>query len=336
MKRREFLISSAAVLSYLLSGCEIMGERKEPRELRIETPKASKPKNPRVYVLKTEDRKAGVEKLMQEFDLKIEGSVAIKANYNSADPFPASTHPDTLSAMVDVIKNFETQIVLAERSGMGDTSRVLEETGVMQLAREKGFKIVDLDNYDGWILHKPAESHWKNGYLFADVFSMADNIIQTCCLKTHRFGGHFTMSLKNSVGMIAKYWRGYNYMAELHSQNQRKKIAEINLSYSPALIVMDAIKAFSHGGPERGTLIEPKLMLASNDRVALDAVGVALLRIYGTTPEVSRGSVFEQEQISRALELGLSSGKFEVISLNKEAEIICSEVEKILWGQFLV
>ena len=95
---------------------------------------------------------------------------------------------------------------------------------------------------------------------------------------------------------------------------------------------MDAIKGFSHGRPERGPLIEPKLMLASNDRVALDAVGVALLRIYGTTAEVSRGSIFEQEQISRALELGLSSGKFEVIPLNREAEGICSEVEGMLWG----
>ena len=39
--------------------------------------------------------------------------------------------------------------------------------------------------------------------------------------------------------------------------------------------------------------------------IAVDAVGVALLRHFGTTPEVSRGSIFAQEQIARAVELGL-------------------------------
>ena len=41
------------------------------------------------------------------------------------------------------------------------------------------------------------------------------------------------------------------------------------------------------------------MVLAGTDRVALDAVGVAILRMFGTTREVSRGRVFEQEQIAR-------------------------------------
>ena len=48
-------------------------------------------------------------------------------------------------------------------------------------------------------------------------------------------------------------------------------------------------------------------MIASTDRIALDAVGVATLRIYGTTGEVENGSIFEQEQIARAVELGLGA-----------------------------
>jgi uncharacterized protein (DUF362 family) len=35
------------------------------------------------------------------------------------------------------------------------------------------------------------------------------------------------------------------------------------------------------------------------------AAGVALLRHFGTTPEVSRGAIFDQEQIARAVQLGL-------------------------------
>jgi uncharacterized protein (DUF362 family) len=46
-------------------------------------------------------------------------------------------------------------------------------------------------------------------------------------------------------------------------------------------------------------------MLAGTDRVAMDAVGVAILRHFGTTSEVSAGDIFSQAQLARAAELGL-------------------------------
>jgi uncharacterized protein (DUF362 family) len=138
----------------------------------------------------------------------------------------------------------------------------------------------------------------------------ADAIVQTCNLKTHRYGGHFTMSLKNSVGFVAKFvgGNGYNYMTELHnSPHQRLMIAEINLAYEPDLILMDGVEAFVSGGPAQGKRVKPGVILAGRDRVAMDAVGVAILRMFGTTPDVSRGRIFEQEQIARAAQLGLGA-----------------------------
>ncbi len=144
------------------------------------------------------------------------------------------------------------------------------------------------------------------------------------------------MSLKNSVGMVAKYDPddGYNYMSELHSsRHQRLMIAEINAAYEPAFVIMDGIAGFSKGGPDTGTLIEPGIMLASRDRVALDAAGVAILRIYGTTSEVSAGRIFGQEQIARAAELGLGASspyEVEVVAVNEEASGICSGIAEEL------
>ena len=91
--------------------------------------------------------------------------------------------------------------------------------------------------------------------------------------------------------------------------------AEINGAYQPAFVVMDAMQAFTTAGPDTGTLVAPGLVLAATDRVALDAVGVAILRHYGTTPEVTRGSIFQQEQIARAVELGLGVGRPDRIDL---------------------
>lgn len=296
-----------------------------------------------VYVVKTGDRRAGVNALLNCFTLdSLSGKrVVIKANYNSADPFPASTHPDTLSAIVDYLKKKGASITIAERSGMGVTRSVLEEMGVIELSRRQGFNVVVLDDLgrDEWIKINPEGSHWKRGFLFPKVFSDADAIVQTCCLKTHRFGGHFTMSLKNSVGMVAKYDPDddYGYMYELHdSMFQRQMIAEINTAYRPAFVLMDAIKGFSDGGPEAGTLIEPGIMMASSDRVALDAAGVAVLRLYGTTPQVFRGNIFRQDQLARAIELGLGASGYDRMSMvpvNDEASDICSRISNELRGR---
>ena len=299
-----------------------------------------------VYVVRTTDRNAGAGRLLAEFPLGgLAGlKVALKANYNSADPFPASTHIDTLAAIVDRLRQQKVAgITMAERSGMGDTSSVLSEMGVSALAAKKGFRLAVLDDLDDmchWDRKGPQEGfHWKGGFLFPRLFEEADAVVTTCCLKTHRFGGHFTLSLKNSVGMVARYdpETRHDYMRELHFSlhHQRHMIAEINTAYAPALALLDAIEGFSHGGPEQGTLIRPGLLLASSDRVALDACGVAILRLYGTTREAGHGDIFRLEQIARAGELGLGAtgpGQVQVVPLNDDARDVCSQIEKQLRG----
>jgi uncharacterized protein (DUF362 family) len=118
--------------------------------------------------------------------------------------------------------------------------------------------------------------------------------------------------------MIARYnpQDGYDYMGELHgSPNQREMIAEINTAYTPDLILMDGIKAFVKGGPADGEVVTPNLLLASSDRVALDAVGVAILRHFGTTKEVEEGAIFDLPQLARAIELSLGASSLHEITL---------------------
>ena len=297
-----------------------------------------------VFILKTTDRATGVPALLNKFGLgDYSGKqVALKANFNSADPFPASTHLDTLRTIVQTLKNAgASSITLAERSGMGDTEQVLEQMGVLALSRELGFSAVVLDDVskEDWIKVEKGETHWLRGFYMAKVFHDADKVVQTCCLKTHRFGGHFTLSLKNSVGLVAKKVPGgiYDYMWELHgSPFQRQMIAEINNHYNLDFVLMDGIKAFTTGGPERGTLVEPNLLLASQDRVAIDAVGVAILKMYGAKGKVGEADVFEQDQLRRAKELGFgvkSATEIQLTPLNDESSVESERIEQVLKAQ---
>jgi uncharacterized protein (DUF362 family) len=224
---------------------------------------------------------------------------------------------------------------------MGDTRAVMGKKSAFQIGKELDAKVIVFDELgaDDWELIKFQDSHWEQGFALPRPVRKAGGIVQTCCLKTHRFGGHFTLSLKNSVGLAAKYVPGnsYNFMRELHSSaNQRRMIAEINTAYKPDLIVLDGIQAFTNGGPDQGKMVQSNVILAGTDRVAIDAVGVALLRHFGTTPEVSQGAIFDQEQIARAVQLkiGVSSPKqIELVTDDKESAEYARQIRAILDGE---
>lgn len=229
------------------------------------------------------------------------------------------------------------EITLAERSGIGDTRENLEQLGIFELSEEMGFKVVVLEEEpkENWVKIDRRGTHWLKGFYISKVFLDSDVVVQTCCLKAHRFGGHFTVSLKNSVGLVAKRVPGglYNYMWELHgSPYQRQMIAEINKFYKVDFVVIDALKAFVSGGPEKGTVVEPNLMLASRDRVSIDAVGVAILRKFGAS-SIMKKPIFELDQIRRATELGIgasSASAIKLTALDDKSQGIVDKIERIL------
>jgi uncharacterized protein (DUF362 family) len=294
-----------------------------------------------IAFVKTGDRAVGVQEALRLLQFNALGGqrVFLKPNFNSADPFPGSTHNDSLGALIRELQaRGAGRITVSDRSGMGDTRRVMKRKGIFRLAEELDVETLVFDELDadGWEMIDLPGSHWRQGFAVPRPVLDADVVVQTCCLKTHRFGGHFTMSLKNSIGLVAKRVPGqrYDYMRELHSSpQQRLMIAEANGAYRPDLIVMDGLAAFTEGGPARGKRVEPGVILAGTDRVAIDAVGVAILRHYGTTPVVSRGPIFEQEQLARAvaLDLGVDGpGKIELITPDPASESFAAEIWDVL------
>lgn len=294
-----------------------------------------------VALVKTTDRALGVRRALELFGRNpVRGSqVLLKPNYNSADAAPASTHPEILRSLVRGLNDMGAQaITVGERSGMGDTRAVLTQTGVFDLGDELGFDTVVFDELDekAWVVHQSADFHWPSGFAVPKILLDSECVVQTCNLKTHRYGGHFTLSLKNSVGFVARTVRtgGYNYMSELHnSPYQRQMIAEINAAYAPALIVLDGVEAFVTGGPANGKLVSPGVILAGSDPVAIDAVGVAILRMFGTTPDASRGKVFEQAQIVRAVELGLGVAapeQIQIVTGDPQSEAYAKQISQYL------
>jgi uncharacterized protein (DUF362 family) len=276
-----------------------------------------------VALVNTENRKTGVA-----YSIKILGQnpvknkdVIIKPNFNTADETPGSTHNDTLVALVEEVwKMGAKSVSLGERS-YPLTREVMDQKGIIPLMEKLDVQIMNFDDLEGkdWVEFKPKDSHWRDGFRIARPIIESECLISTCCLKTHQYGGIFTMSLKNHVGVVPTRRHGYGYMGELHSStHQRKLIAEINAPFKPDLIVLDGIDAFVDGGPANGRRAKGNVFLASTDRVAIDAVGVAILKSLGSNHKIMNTKIFKQEQIARAAEIGLGASSPTEIDLIAE------------------
>ena len=292
----------------------------------------------RVVLVKTEDRKYGMTASLRTLKINpVKGkSVLIKPNFNTADPFPGSTHNDTLAALIEEIwKMGAKSISLGERS-YPPTREVMEGKEVLPILDKLNVKVIDFDDLEDkdWMAFKPKKSHWTRGFRIARPILEAECLVSTCCLKTHQYGGIFTMSLKLHVGVVPTSRHGYEYMRELHSSpHQGKMIAEINEPFKPALVILDGIEAFVDGGPMTGKRAKGEVFLASADRVAVDAVGVAILKLLGSNEDIMKPKIFEQEQIARAAELGLgvsSPSEIEVIPGDKKSQEYRDRVVELL------
>ena len=123
-------------------------------------------------------------------------------------------------------------------------------------------------------------------------------------------------------------------MGELHgSPYQRRMIAEINEPFKPALVILDGIDAFVDGGPMNGKRAKGEVFLASTDRIAIDAVGLAILKLLGSNESIMKPKIFDQELIARAVELGLgasSPSEIEVIPADEKSQDYRNRVFEIL------
>jgi len=71
------------------------------------------PSTSKVFLISASDKSQGVKNLLKRIGIgDFQGArISLKANYNSADPFPASTHIDTLQAIVEGLNSIGVEDV---------------------------------------------------------------------------------------------------------------------------------------------------------------------------------------------------------------------------------
>lgn len=252
-------------------------------------------KNLKEAISKAVDEIGGFKRFIKKGE-----TVMLKLNFNTADPFPASSDPKFIKALTELIYEQEAKIVMiGDSSTMSmSTRKVMEKLGIFELEKmEKPVRIYIFEDRK-WIQKEIPSAKYLKKVSLTEFLDRADNLILAPCLKTHSYS-QFTGALKLSVGFMKPLER-----VRLHMRKLQEKIAELNKLISPGLIIMDARKCFITGGPAEGEVREPNLILASTGRVAIDIEGIKIIQSF---PGNSLKGIdpLKMPQIKRALEMGI-------------------------------
>ncbi|HLN45804.1 MAG TPA: DUF362 domain-containing protein, partial [Candidatus Sulfotelmatobacter sp.] len=248
--------------------------------------------NPKKDVLRAVEAIGGFKRIIDEGD-----KVLVKPNFNSADSPPASTEPQFLKAIVKLLFEYgATKVVVGESSWqMLRTRKALGQTGTLAVLGDTEADIAFFDE-GNFVDVDVGGEFLKRVYVSGQAFGF-DKLVYSCCMKTH-FRADFSMSLKLPFGFTKKSDR-----IGFHLGHLKEKLVDLNLIVYPNLILMDGRTCFITGGPFKGDVRNPNLVLASGDRVALDVESIKVVKSFEGNNLTE--DPWSYAQIQHAVRLGL-------------------------------
>lgn len=229
-------------------------------------------------------------------------SIILKPNFNTGDPFPASTDPEFLEIIIRLIMKHTQNVEIVESSTLraktkeiigNQMGEVLNELDIPVIT-EQDFEFTRVD------LKSKGAKYLKSVKFPKRILDPHKKIILLPCLKTH-FIAHYTGALKLGVGFMERKQRVRMHM----SWRVPAKVAELNLGFKPSLIIMDARKIFVTNGPASGRVESPLKILAGTNRVSIDVKGVKIIQSYHAKNKMEGKDPLDVGTIKRALELGI-------------------------------
>jgi len=231
-------------------------------------------------------------------------TVLLKPNFNTSDPYPASSDLGFLKAVTELIYNYGAKIVMiGDSSTMSlNTNKVMQKLGVFDLEKMKSPPRIYNFDERSWVKKQVPDGKYLKTVSLSGFLEKADKLILLPCLKTHSYA-QFTGALKLSIGFMKPIER-----VRLHLKNLQEKIAELNKLINPDLIIMDGRKCFINKGPSKGEVREPGLILASTSRVDIDVEGIKIIQGFKGN-SLKNIDAWEMPQIKKAIEFGISNGQ---------------------------
>jgi uncharacterized protein (DUF362 family) len=221
-------------------------------------------------------------------------AVFIKPVNNSGNPYPATTSPPAIAAMVEILKEKGAgRVIVGDMSGVqylrfsptslsGSSRALMASSGLAKAVQTSGAEMHCFEE-GGWNAFyedfPAAGSNWKHGLMMPNILKEVQHIVLMPRCSRHILAGS-SLGLKAAVG----YWR-HDTRMEYHrdAATLQEKTAEGNtvttLRTKQRLVISAADKLLTTYGPDKGYVFNPDngLIIASGSVVAHDMVLLAWL-----------------------------------------------------------
>jgi uncharacterized protein (DUF362 family) len=241
--------------------------------------------------------------------------VFIKPVVNSGKPYPATTSPDAVAAMIELLKEkgagrvlvgdmSGTEHVRLTREGVsGSTRHFMQSSGMAAAVLAAGGELHAFEEggWDGFYEDRPvAGTHWQAALMMPKILREVEHVVLMPRCGRHVLAGA-SLGLKAVVG----YWR-HDTRLEYHrdASTFHAKTAEGNtaatLLAKQRLVLTAADKILATFGPDAGRVCQPEtgLVIASESVVAHDMVSLAwLIETRRAMPGLARNSFMDKSRL---------------------------------------
>lgn len=228
--------------------------------------------------------------------------IFIKPNIVSSEPYPTTTHPEVLDALLTSLHGHNIIVGDAPAVDAGRSDRVLSEAPLRQICERHHTSLVNLYSEP----MKRIKS--KRGYTIkvSAIPASCDFVISIPVLKIHNMCS-LSGALKNQFGYLS---RADRILMHAKLKNLHKGIAEVNTAVHTNLFIVDAVKTMVKAQECRygGCPAEVGLMMAGTDPVSLDCFGLDLLQKVEPRLGTEKSSV---KYIDYAAEYGVGKTEYE-------------------------
>lgn len=186
------------------------------------------------------------------------------------------THPALMESIAEYFreKGYE-HLSYGDSPGTESLKKVAADTG-MAKAMER--QQVNCGDFDHGIRVDHPQGHLAKSFVLAKEVAKRPAVINVCKMKTHALE-RMTGAVKNMYGCISGFNKAAGHTIYSDADSFARMLIDLNQCIGPRFCIMDGIVAMEGNGPGSGTPVDMKVILMSDDFVALDSVCCHLMHV---------------------------------------------------------
>ncbi len=265
-----------------------------------------------VYFSENWSRREFVDRILEVSATPLQKAtkVFVKPNIVSYEPYPTTTHPEVLDAVLKRLSDKEVVVGDAPAIDAGRSDKILQKSPLKKVCDSHNVKLVNVYS------EKMKTIQSKRGYrVKVSVLPLdCDYVISLPVLKVHGTVG-LSGSLKNQFGYLSRQDR---ILMHCKVKNIYKGIAEVNVAVPTNLFIVDAVEPMIGGQECRHGGCPAKLnkMIGGTDPVSLDLFGLQILK--KLEPEFEEVRNQAMKYIEYASRYGLGEKEFDAKRLDEK------------------